>query len=195
MARRRAGALAQCPSGFPQNGGADPIALAPDSGPSPYVGNLRELREHRSAAKPQPKGYSPRRHGDTEKVQIKGKTREHGGGGGHGAGRLAPWGVGTGIRRCSHRQSTGPNPLFICFRRAPKNNLVFSASFYELALQGGAPLKATCAKRSWFRWSCASCRSFANSFPKSFPCIQIWTMTTICALHTYLRLSLDQMVR
>jgi hypothetical protein len=39
-------------------------------------------------AKPQPKGYSPRRHGDTEKVKIKGKTREHGGGGGHG---VAGW--------------------------------------------------------------------------------------------------------
>jgi hypothetical protein len=51
------------------------------------------------------------------------------------SGRLAPWGVGTGIRRCSPRQSTGPSPLFLRFRRAPKNNLVFSASFYELALQ------------------------------------------------------------
>src|ERR1039458_7312659 len=36
------------------------------------------------AASPQPKEYSPQSHGDTEKSNLKGKTRAHGGGGGHG---------------------------------------------------------------------------------------------------------------
>jgi hypothetical protein len=62
------------------------------------------------------KEHSPQSHGDTEKVKIKGKTREHGGGGDHGAAGWRHGGVGIGIRRCAHRQSTGPNPLFIRFR-------------------------------------------------------------------------------
>src|ERR1019366_112583 len=37
---------------------------------------------HRAASR---KPYSPRRHGDTEKNKVKGKTGAHGGGGGHGA--------------------------------------------------------------------------------------------------------------
>jgi hypothetical protein len=46
-----------------------------------------DFPERRGAASPRSKQYSPQSHGDTEKNKVKGKTRAHGGDGGHGGAR------------------------------------------------------------------------------------------------------------
>src|ERR1017187_4847300 len=82
--------------------------------------NENSLSQSTQSGKAATKGIfitEARRHRESQNQR---KTRAHGGGGGHGAVGWRHGGVGTGIRRCSHRQSTGPNPLFMRLRLCAK---------------------------------------------------------------------------